>query len=132
MFIDFAALKAATTMADIVKMLGLRLKQSGNQWRGVCPTCKNAGERSLVITEGKGFFCFSGKSGGDQIALVAHITDTSAKEAASVIAKWKGLLPRPNDEAKLPSVVHEPESARGMETQKFQPLAYLECEHDAV
>ncbi len=37
MFIDFAAVKAATTMADIGSMLDLGLKQTGNQWRGSCP-----------------------------------------------------------------------------------------------
>jgi len=126
-FVDFAAVKAATTMADVIKMLGLKLKQSGNQWRGICPTCKGAGERSLVITEGKGFFCFTAHSGGDQIALVAHITAKSAKDAAQEIAAWKGMIP-----GKTPATEAPESEAGGSETKKLAPLAYLEPEHDAV
>ncbi|MBV9669752.1 MAG: hypothetical protein JOZ43_02250 [Acidobacteriales bacterium] len=132
MFIDFSELKAVTTMADIVSMLGLKLRQSGNQWRGPCPTCKAGGDRALVITEGKGFYCFSGNTGGDQIALVAHIKDVGAKDAANAIATWKALIPRNNTVPRSQGAVPVPESARGEETKKFPPLAYLECEHPAV
>lgn len=129
LYVDFAQIKAATTMADVVKMLGLKLKQNGNQWRGKCPICKLASDRSLAITEHKGFYCFQDGKGGDCIALVAHISGISAKEAALAIAKWKGLTPA--DRAR--SQAHEPESeAGGMETKKLQPLAYLEHDHDAV
>jgi hypothetical protein len=132
MFIDFAALKAATTMADMVSMLDLKLKQAGNQWRGVCPFCKTGGERALVITEGRGFYCFAAKKGGDQIALYAHITDANVKDAADAIATWKGLLPRREAHPTLPGIVSPPESESGSGTKKLAPLSYLEPEHDAV
>jgi len=62
------------------------LKQHNNQWRGACPTCKSGGVRALVITEGKGFYCFAAQKGGDQIALVSHIRDIPVKEAAELLA----------------------------------------------
>lgn len=86
MFIDFAALKAAVSFEDAVNTLGLDLKQVGNQWRGECPACKTGGDRALVITEGKGWFCFAAKGGGDVIALVAHIQGVTVKDAAKFLA----------------------------------------------
>lgn len=84
--IDFQALKQAVSFADAVDKLGLELKPSGNQMRGVCPACKAGGDRALVVTEGKGFFCFAAQKGGDVIALAAHILDVSVKDAAQFLA----------------------------------------------
>lgn len=84
--IDFQALKSAVSFADAVDKLGLQLKQSGNQWRGECPACKSGGDRALVVTEGKGYFCFSAQKGGDVIALAAHILEVSVKDAAVFLA----------------------------------------------
>lgn len=86
MFIDFTALKAAISFEDVVGKLGLELKQSGNQWRGICPTCNSGSNRALVVTEGKGYFCFAAGKGGDQIALAAHIQGVSVKDAAKFLA----------------------------------------------
>jgi hypothetical protein len=76
-FIDFADVKAKVSFAETVALLKLDLKSSGNQWRGPCPACNAGGERALVVTEGRGFFCFSLKKGGDQIALAADVTPVS-------------------------------------------------------
>src|SRR6202161_3463406 len=75
MYHDFAAIKAAVSFGQVVSMLNLNGKQHNHQWRGPCSACNSGGERALVITEGKGFYCFASKKGGDQIALVAHIRD---------------------------------------------------------
>jgi hypothetical protein len=84
-YLDFAEIKRTTTFADAVSLLGLTLKQHSNQWRGACPACQSGGDRALVITEGKGFYCFAAQKGGDQIALVAHIRDIPVKEAAELL-----------------------------------------------
>lgn len=94
-FIDFAEVKAKVSFAETVALLKLDLKSSGNQWRGPCPVCNAGGERALVVTEGRGFFCFSLKKGGDQIALAAHILAISAKDAAVELAERAGLVPDP-------------------------------------
>lgn len=128
-FVDFAELKARTTMADAVAKLGLTIAQKGNQWRGACSNCKTGGDRALVITEGKGFYCFSAKKGGDQIALIAHVRGVSVKEAAQLLA---GTVPVPPKAGTVPVTGTVPESEGGKETQKLQPLPYLLAEHESV
>lgn len=130
-FIDFAELKAKTTFSDALKLLELTLKQSGNQWRGPCPACKAGGDRALVVTEGKGYFCFADHKGGDQIALVAHVKEISAKDAAQELARHVGLGTVPS--AGKSTVATVPQSEGGKDGERtFQPLSYLEPEHDAV
>jgi hypothetical protein len=53
-FVDFALIKENMPFSKTIPALELDVKQSGNQWRGACPTCKSGGDRALVITEGKG------------------------------------------------------------------------------
>ena len=86
-FIDFAELKARIGFSEVVARLNLEGKQSGNQWRGPCITCNSGGDRALIITEGKGAYCFALKKGGDQIWLTAHILDVSVKQAAEWLSQ---------------------------------------------
>lgn len=126
-FVDFNELKARVSLGDAVRILGLTLKQNGNQWRGPCPACKGSDQRSLVVTESKGFYCFAAKKGGDQIGLAQHILGIGAKEAAQALAGATVPVAR---KGTVPGTV--PESGGGEETQKLQPLSYLEAEHPAV
>jgi DNA primase len=105
MYTDFAEIKATVSFGQIIGFLNLNLRQRGNQWRGPCPACQSGGERALVITEGKGFYCFATKKGGDQIALVAHIKDVAVKEAAEQIARHTGTGSRNNTSAPEPGKV---------------------------
>ncbi len=90
-FIDFQALKSALTIEETVGLLGLEMKQAGNQLRGICPACGTTGGRELVVTPDKGaWFCFSEKKGGDLIALAAHIRNESVKDAAAFLADQIG------------------------------------------
>ena len=86
-FVDFSELKTRISIESVAQMLGLNLRQTGSQLRGPCPVCKTGGDRALVITPSRGlFYCFAAKSGGDQIALAAHIKNISAKDAAGQIS----------------------------------------------
>ena len=85
-FIDFGELKERVRIEDAIPKLGLHLKQRNGQWRGPCPVCQTGGDRALVVTPAKqAFYCFGGKTGGDVIALVAHIRDCGMKEAADFL-----------------------------------------------
>lgn len=85
-FVDFSALKAIVSIEQVVDILGLEMKPTGNQLRSSCPACKTTGGRELVVTPSKGaFFCFKDGKGGDLIALAAHIEGISVKEAAVYI-----------------------------------------------
>src|SRR6266436_5086095 len=54
--------------------------------------CKAGGPRSLVVTEGRGFYCFAAKTGGDQIELVRHIKGLEARQAGVFIV-GEGTVP---------------------------------------
>ena len=131
-FIDFAVVKETISFADAVSLLNLDLKPSGNQWRGKCPACKSGGDRALVVTEGKGFFCFSLKRGGDQIALAAHVLDLPAKEAAQELAQRAGIVPGKGTVPSTGTVPRNSSRERGGESSKLEPLSYLEHDHEAV
>lgn len=125
MFIDFNELKQRVSFAEAAQMLGLMLKPGNNQLRGPCPTCKSGGERTLVVTEGKGFYCFASRKGGDVIALVAHVRNCAVKDAAQFLAEQVGVEAQPQRTV--------PESGVRQEGNKtLTALSYLEAEHDAV
>jgi DNA primase len=126
-FVDFADVKEKVSFSDTINHLNLDVKQAGNQWRGACPTCKSGGDRALVITDGKGWFCFALKKGGDQIALAAHILDVGVKEAAFELARMSGMVTVTGKDTS--STVPQSEAVTGM---GLSPLSYLESEHDAV
>lgn len=132
-FIDFGEVKDRVSFADAISLLQLELKRAGNQWRGPCPACRSGGDRALVVTEGKGFYCWGQRKGGDQIALAAHVLDVPAKEAAQELAERAGIVPsrdRNSSSGKVPSrTVPESEGGGG---SKLSPLSYLEPESDAV
>ncbi len=125
MYIDFKELKQRVSIEDAAEMLGLQLKQNAEtkQWRGPCPKCKDGDDRALVVSFGKGFYCFSAKEGGDCIALAAHILDLSMKDAALHIVEHlddeSGTKPKePQREEK--------------DIAPLQPLTYLHHKHDSV
>jgi len=121
-FHDFEQIKRDVSLSQAAQMLGLQLAKSGpNQVRGECPACKGSGPRALVITEGKGWFCFSAKSGGDVIALAAHIRACSVKDAAAFLSGTTGE--KSNSSPTVPP-------APG--TKQMEVLSYLEHDHAAV
>ena len=129
-FVDFSALKDAVSFERAMELLDLKLKRSGNQWRGPCPACTRAGDRALVITEGRGFYCWGVKAGGDQIALTGHILSMNAKQAAQELAERAGL-----NQSREPDRSRDRPRERGGSEQgekTLEPLSYLEHDHPAV
>lgn len=109
-FCDFAALKRATTIEYVANWLGLDLKKQGNQLRGPCP--RNGGSRSLCITPSiESFYCHSPKcgTGGDMLALIAHVQGIEVREAALLLQNH--LWPK---------------------TQELKELDYLIAQHEMV
>lgn len=89
--VDFAALKERVRIEEVLPGLGLSMKQTGAQWRGPCPACQSGGPRALVVTPAKSaFYCFGGRTGGDVIALAAHVRGLSMKAAAEDLARMTG------------------------------------------
>jgi DNA primase len=91
MFYDFEDIKARTDILQVAADLGLQLRKSGVGYRSACPACDTDDKRGLVITPGKGFYCFDQMKGGDVIGLVAHILYLGMKEAAGWLTEMYGL-----------------------------------------
>jgi len=115
MFLDFNEIKANNPIEQVAERLGLKLKKSGAQLRGQCPSGEGD-DRGFVLTPSKGvWFSFPQQKGGDAIALVSFVRDLPPKEAAAWIV------------GKQPEKTEKPETAEG-----FKPLDYLAFEHEAV
>lgn len=125
-FVDFTAVKEAVAFSDAILFLDLHMKRSGNQFRGPCPSCPTSTDRSLVVTEGKGFYCFSAKKGGDVIALATHVLSQPAKDAALYLAEQAGLVASKPDRSRTVPPEREGEGSA------LSPLSYLEAEHDMI
>jgi hypothetical protein len=83
--VDFTAVKAAVSLEKAAEFAGLELTRNGGAYRCACPQCQKGGDRGLVITPGKGWYCFGVQKGGDAIALVAHVKDIGQREAAELL-----------------------------------------------
>lgn len=104
--VDFKDLKDEVSFMQVIEMLGLNLRQEGNQLRGCCPIHNGTDKREFVITpdagrDGRGLFncfkCINPRNnrkglGGDFIKLVALTQGITDKEAGIAIAKHFGVL----------------------------------------
>jgi DNA primase len=126
-FVDFAELKNRVSIEQAMQMLGFTLSLHGSQYRGACPACKTGGDRALIMTPAKGlFYCFAKKTGGDAIALTAHIRGIPVKEAAdqldrafrtvqnstSTVSKNRATAPQAPEARKQPAFDPEAYAAR--------------------
>lgn len=114
-YIDFQELKQTVEIYDCALQLGLELKKTGDAYRCACPACKGS-DRSLVVSPDRQvFYCHESNKGGDLISLVAHVKGVSVKEAARLIVS--GMKPQKPEET---------------QTRTFEPLTYLEHDHEAL
>ena len=91
--LSFADIKERVNIEQVLPLVGITLKRYQSQLRGVCPICKEGGDRAFVVTPAKGlYYCF-GKcgTGGDMLSLVANVKQCSVREAAELIAKHMGI-----------------------------------------
>jgi len=150
-FIDFKAVKDAVSFADAIDLLDLKLKLAGNVFRGPCP-CGRGDHRALVVTPGQGFYCQGAKTGGDQIALTAHVLDMRMRDAAFELARLAGFegngTSNSTSTRRRTVPVSEPESGRAKASQSrgeakaspqpsggFDPARYaagLDYEHELL
>lgn len=127
-FVDFAEVKASHPIETIAERLALKLIKRGEQLRGPCPVCEKGGDRALVVTPSKAaFYCFAGQTGGDAIALAAHIRGETMKQAANwIVGDQNPTSGEGNTDA-------APNERKGNEDRRLlKPLTYLEPDHEAL
>ena len=134
-FVDFAELKTRVSIEQAVQTLCLSLTPHGNQLRGACPTCKTGGDRALIITPAKGlFYCFAKKTGGDVIALTAHIRGIGVKEAAEELNRAFGTVQNGTSTVSK-SRATAPQAPEARKQPAFDPEAYaarLDASHASL
>jgi len=123
-FIDFPDLKARVSIEQAAQMLGLNLTKHGSQFRGSCPV-HGGGDRTLVVTPLKGFYCFGEKQGGDQISLVAHCRQVPVRDAAAWMLDGLGGAASKPAREKLPAAPQRPPNG-------LKALDYLQHDHESV
>lgn len=144
-YVDFRQLKESISIDQVAQMLGLELRQHGQQLRGRCPIHQGSNDREFVVTPAKGlFYCFGGCGGGDLITLVAKVRGVPTKEAAQAIAEHfavgtgtsTGTVPK---NSTVPSSTvrngspQPPSGSRSDPAERIlQPLAYLQASHELV
>lgn len=125
MYADFAKVKEKVSLEQAIALLGLKMElvYGGSQYRCACPVCEKPEGRSLVVTPGKGFYCFRSHKGGSVIDLVAHVKRMGLKESAS----W--LL---GEEVTISPVAQEPQEVKktGFDAGKYR--ASLATEHELL
>jgi len=134
-FVDFAELKTRVSIEEAMQMLGLTLPLHGNQYRGACPVCKTGGDRALIVTPAKGlFYCFAKKTGGDVIALTAHIRGIGVKDAAEELSRAFGTVQNSTGTVSK-SRATAPQAPEARKQPAFDPEAYaarLDASHASL
>lgn len=143
-FVDYQELKEKVSIEQVLGMMSLNLKPTGEQLRGCCPVHQGSNPRDFVVTPDKGlWYCFTCKIGGDMIKLVAIVEDLSQKEAALKIAQYFGTVDTVDSNTVNSRTVHSnigqekesqvPPKKKGEgNVVALNPLKYLETEHEAV
>ena len=130
--VNFAELKEAVSLEQAVQALGLSLNAHGQQLRGKCPACESANDRALVVTPGRGFYCFTAKKGGDVIALAAHVLKLGVKEAAAELQKRAGNSSAGNSTSARNRTSSSPPETASEPPAEFPALTYLETAHESL
>jgi DNA primase len=93
--VDFAEIRERVSLEQAVQFLGLDLKRDGAAYRGPCPHCASGGDRALIVTPAKGFYCHAQKRGGnDSTSLVAHVKGLSQRDAAAELQEHFLTVPK--------------------------------------
>ena len=130
--VDFQKIKEAAAVDQVVRYLGLSLKQHGDSWRGSCHLCKASDPRALVITTSKRLFhCFKCKKGGDMLKLVAVTKGIEVRDAAIQLAACCGVGLAPASNVKpAPATAPPSPERKGFDAEKY--AAGLDPAHAAL
>ena len=92
--------KKETDLVALVQSRGVRLKQKGANWVGLCPLHDDKKTANLIVTPGKGLWrCMASQCGkaGNAIQLVQAIDGVSFRHAFEILAGGKALESSPRN-----------------------------------
>lgn len=93
-YVNFKALKENVSIKDVMDHYGLleKLSISGDNASGSCPICQSESKDVFRISFYKNIWnCFADCPGGNILDFVAHMEDTSIREAGLLIQEWFNL-----------------------------------------
>lgn len=134
--LDFRDIKDRVTYNDVLSFLALNGKRVGEQFRAKCPACNTDNDRSLVLTPGKGAYCFAAGKGGDILWLVSHVRGIGVRQAAQEIVDHFHLDGQHVPQEPAPPAPTPASKATGNGTASnvptsLAPLTHLIHEHEA-
>lgn len=137
-FLDFQAIKRSYSIEEIMRMTGLPFKKDGKSYRCKCPV-HGGGSRGLVVTTGEAddkgdpgvFYCFGSETGGDRVALLAHVRDSKPYPVFKELAE-KRPTEIEQESAPAPATLPEEKEEGGGDGRGFRPLPYIDPNHQAV
>lgn len=135
--VNFDELKALISITDCAQWLGIKLKQTGQTFRGDCVMC--GAERSFTLTPAKGLFgCFKCQKRGSILDLTHFVKETANVRDAAMLLQKQFLGGRDSSSPSgtvSPPGEHSPASitqTRREDGDELKPLDYLEADHPIV
>lgn len=84
----FSRVKEAVSMGQVAEYYGLKINAKG---LAICPFHQDRNPSLKIYPDGKGFYCFTCGTGGDQISFTAKFLGVRNGEAAKVLAEAFGI-----------------------------------------
>ena len=83
--------RAASDIVDVVEDFGVRLKQSGSRYKGLCPFHEEKTPSFSVDPDEKLYYCFGCQRGGNLFTFVQELEGASFVEAVRLLADRVGI-----------------------------------------
>jgi len=109
-------------IVQTIESEGIRLRQSGRTWRGMCPFHEGKSPALAVYSDSQSWFCFGCSEGGDVITLIQKLHGYDFKDACKYLGITPGK-PAPVD----PTLQRRRTLQRGFETA-ISEIYYQLCD----
>ena len=109
-------------IVQTIESEGIRLRQSGRTWRGMCPFHEGKSPALAVYSDSQSWFCFGCSEGGDVITLIQKLHGYDFNDACKYLGITPGK-PAPVD----PTIQRRRTLQRGFETA-ISEIYYQLCD----
>lgn len=130
MYVDFALLRSALTVANVARDSGVQLSEPtfDGECRGTCPKCRK--EKSFTVNVNTNRFNCFGKGcklkGGGVIDFFSRLNEVSAKDSSHLLACAYGIQPYSSEPVATQNGNHEPEAIPNPKSNQTQQVNEVE------